>query len=78
MHVDVALVPARVHCLSKLPVLFVCRLKVPEGRIEFPGEVSVTATVHVDGLPRVVVPHEIEVEVARTVTAMLVVVPGLA
>ena len=66
------------HGLSKVPVLFVCRLKLPEGARAFPGEVSVTATVHVDGLPRVVVPHEIEVVVVRTVTTMLVVVPGLA
>ncbi len=78
MQVDVALVPERVHCLSKVPVLFVCRLKLPEGAMADPGEVSVTATVHVDGLPRVVVPHEIEVVVARTVTPTLVVVPGLA
>jgi hypothetical protein len=74
--VDATPVPARVHCLSKVPVLFVCRLKVPDGTIVFPGDVSVTVTVHVEGLPRVVVPHEIEDVVVRTVTKMLVVVPG--
>ncbi len=78
MQVEVAPVPARVHCLSKVPVLFVCRLKVPEGAIPVPEDVSVTVTVHVDGFPRVVVPHEIEVVVARRLTTMLVVVPGLA
>ena len=77
LQVDVAPAPARAHCLSKVPVLFVWRLKVPEGAMAFPGEVSVTVTVHVDGLPRVMVPHEIEDVVARTVTTMLVVVLGL-
>lgn len=77
MQVDVAPVPARVHGLSKVPVLFVCRLKVPDGAMALPGEVSVVVTVQVDGLPSVVVPHEIEVAVARTLTAMLVAVPGL-
>ena len=77
MQVDVAPVPVRVQGLSKVPVLFVCRSKVPDGAMTLPGEVSVVVTVQADGLPRVGVPHDIEVVVARVVTAMLVAAPGL-
>lgn len=71
-------VPASVHGLLKVPVLFVWSANVPEGVMVVPGDVSVTITVHVDGFPSVVDPQEIVVVVIRAPTAMLVEDVGLA
>jgi len=63
----------------KVPVLFVVNGIVPVGGTTVPGETSVTVTLHVPTLLTLI--DEVQlmpVVVARLLTRMLVVAPGLA
>jgi len=64
---------------AKVPVLFVVNDIVPAGGTTAPGETSVTVTLHVPTLLTLM--DEVQlmpVVVARLLTKMLVVAPGLA
>ncbi len=71
-HVAVAPVPERSQVPVNEPELFDDIATVPVGVIAVPGEVSVTVTVQVDGLPTVTgVVHTGVTDTSRSVTMML-------
>ena len=68
--------PESRQLLPNVPVALVVRAKLPVGVTGFPGELSVTVTLHVDVWPKLTGEVQvIVVDVVLTLTLMLAVLP---